>query len=200
MKKPKHDMAALMPTIANLVNYDQFTGAMTWKPRDTSKPRSKWWNTRFAGKKCGALNDQGYQQVNYYDPNTGARLSFKAHRIAWFIVHGRLPDGDIDHINQNRSDNRIENLRDVSRSINQRNSSLRSTNRSGVSNVWWNRQEGKWQAGVGVNNKKHYIGLYSDLDEAEKAVKAFREQNGFTANHGRKRPPPPGIVGEKGGA
>jgi hypothetical protein len=68
-----------------------------------------------AGSKAGTLDNYGYTVIKI-NGNI-----FKAHRLIWFVTYGKFPEGDIDHLNGDRSDNRIENLRDVSRSVNQQN-------------------------------------------------------------------------------
>lgn len=85
------------------------------------------------GSVCGTLKPSGYVIVR-----VDGRL-YRAHRLAWFYQYGEWPDGDVDHINRNRSDNRIANLRQSNRSENLCNSSIRSDNTSGVKGVHFNR-------------------------------------------------------------
>lgn len=96
----------------------------------------------------------------------------RAHRVAWFLTHGVFPDGDIDHINRDRSDNRIENLRCVSRSENMENQILKSNNKSGFKGVFFDARRGKWLASIGKNGRSKHLGYF---DTAEKAYVAYQE-------------------------
>lgn len=85
------------------LSYDPETGSLRW--RDGPK----------AGRVAGTVGVSGYRRVCI----NGKQL--RAHRIAWFIYHGAMPNDQVDHVNRNRDDNRISNLRDVSNAENQRN-------------------------------------------------------------------------------
>jgi len=98
--------------------------------------------------------------------------------------HGFIPK-EIDHINGNRLDNRIENLRSVNTMQNTYNGRLRSTNTSGAKGVVWHKGARKWMAQIGANGKHYYLGLFASLTEATEVVRKFREQyHGEFANHG----------------
>lgn len=66
-------------------------------------------------EKVGKAKSNGYLVVGVDGKN------YQAHRVIWLIVHGKWPDGDIDHLNRIKTDNRLENLRDVSHKVNARN-------------------------------------------------------------------------------
>lgn len=175
------DKIRLMQHASDLVNYNPDTGVMTWRPKDVD---ANGWNEKFVGRECGIIASHGYRVLHvHFEHGRGSKIL--AHRLAWFICFGELPAGDVDHINQNRSDNRIQNLRDVTRSINCRNS-LRSTrNTSGVTGVTWHKLRSKWRARAGIYGRRYSLGLFSELADAEAAVKKFRAENDFTENHGR---------------
>ncbi len=170
----------LMRQIAERVNYNPETGVLTWKPRDVDL---NGWNNKFSGKECGSLNGHGYRVLHVKLTN-GRRVDTYAHRLAWLISYGTLPLEEIDHINQNRADNKLTNLRAISRSLNQRNKTISRNNKSGVIGVFWSSQHGKWQTQVRANGRHNYLGRFDDLAEAEKVVKQFRALHGFTENHG----------------
>lgn len=93
-----------------------------------------------------------------------------AHRAAWAIYYSKFPDGEIDHINGDEADNRITNLRDVSKSVNQQNKRKpRADNKSGLMGVGWHRRGKKWRAQITVQGKVIYLGLFSDPEEAHAA-------------------------------
>jgi hypothetical protein len=91
-----------------------------------------------------------------------------AHRLAWLYVYGRHPKGVVDHINGNRFDNRIANLRECSRAENMRNLKGRGT--SGFKGVFAHRK--KWLARICVNRKDHYLGVFNTKEEAGAAYDA----------------------------
>lgn len=123
-----------------------------------------------AGTRVGAINALGYVTV------TIDRKRFGAHRLAWFFVHGRWPEGDIDHINGNRADNRIANLRDVSRSQNNQNRRIaqRNNSASGLLGVYWHKQRQKWRAQIQIDGKSKSLGLFEDKDGARLAYEAAK--------------------------
>jgi hypothetical protein len=111
----------------------------------------------------------------------------QAHRLAWIYVNGddSLSSADqIDHINHDRSDNRIENLRVVNRTGNQRNRSKNKNNTSGVCGVTWHKGTEKWQAQVGIKGVTKYLGSFSKKSDAILARKKANSENNFHINHG----------------
>lgn len=78
----------------------------------------------------GSLDKDGYLIIKI------KKRQYKAHRIAWLLHYGRFPTKEIDHINRNRSDNRISNLREVDRCENNRNSSKKVNPKTGVIGVY----------------------------------------------------------------
>lgn len=112
------------------------------------------------GAEVGSLDTNGYRQVMFRS------LKMLTHRLIFLYHHGYLPENQIDHINRIRDDNRIENLREVSRSCNMRNSKLSVRNTSRVKGVYYARATEKWYAQIYVNNKLRHLGLYPDLIEA----------------------------------
>ena len=168
-----------------LVSYNKETGIFTWMRRHGNDRGSRVFNSQFAGKQCGCDDGKGYVKIGFM--LNGKRVHVHAHRLAWLCVHGEIPYGDIDHINGNPSDNRIDNIRNVTRSINQRNARMQSNNSSGMTGVIWHSQHKKWMAQATVIGKKHHLGYFHDKNEAHQAVLAFRLKNGFTDRHGKDR-------------
>lgn len=111
---------------------------------------------------------QGYLNVQV------EKKGYRAHRLAWFYVYGVWPIGEIDHINGIRSDNRIKNLRDVHRSVNQQNRKApQKNNKCGLLGV--TAAGHKFKATVRVGNKSHHAGTFSSPQEAHEAyLKAKR--------------------------
>lgn len=132
------------------------------------------------GRVTGSPDSKGYLQCHFID---GTAL---VHNIVWFM-HGReKPEGMmIDHINHNRKDNRIENLRLVTNAGNQKNQSIRPSSLSGFTGVGWHKASGKWAAKIKVSGKDIHLGTYSDMNEAIKARQEANLKYGFHDNHGK---------------
>jgi len=116
---------------------------------------------------CGqrANHSGGYARVN-----VGKRTLF-AHRIIYAVVTGKMPEGDIDHINGDRIDNRIQNLRDVSQLENGHNRKKQKNNSSGFQGVYWDAHAQKWRARICVNKQAIHLGLFEDINDAVQARK-----------------------------
>jgi len=96
----------------------------------------------------------------------------REHRIVWKTHFGKIPVGmDVDHINQDKSDNRIENLRLGTRSQNKSNSKKHKDNRSGFKGVTYYKRYNKWMAQISHNYKKITIGYFDTPQEAHAAYK-----------------------------
>lgn len=123
-----------------------------------------------SNKIAGCLNSAGYVHVKIKNK------TYKAHRLAWVYVNGDLPDGYvIDHVNHVRDDNRIDNLRIATVKENNRNLSIRKDNNSGIKGIHWKKNRNKWCATCTVDRKKYHVGYFTDISDAEHAVKNFRE-------------------------
>lgn len=122
---------------------------------------------RSTGKPCG-------QHANQRDGYVLVRVGKKkmlAHKVIYAIVHGKMPDGDIDHLDGNPMNNRIENLRDVSKSENQHNHKIPKNNTSGFTGVTWSTNHRKWQAQIKVGNQSIYLGRFENFEDAVEARK-----------------------------
>lgn len=144
--------------------YDPLTGVLTWK---------KCRDSRKIGTHAKSIDVSGYVQVNV------AGKVMKGHRIAWAIHHGAWPKGQIDHVNGNRSDNRIENLRCVDNQTNcqnQRNGSRK--NETGFLGVHIGRgcESKRFRAKIQFEGKQLHLGGYPTAEEAHQAyIKAKRD-------------------------
>jgi hypothetical protein len=144
-----------------LLNYDKEVGVFSWKKKRRGVK---------TGVPLGADNGFGYLRI------TVLGTSIYAHRLAWFYVHGVWPE-QIDHINGNKSDNRIANLRDVSLQQNLQNKLKPQKNsESKVLGVSWHKKAKKWQAHICVYKERKYLGLFDDVNEAHKAYLKEKEK------------------------
>lgn len=129
------------------------------------------------GMFAGSPNSDGYLRVKINN------VAFRVHRVIWLITYGEWPEGQIDHINGVRDDNRIENLRAVSVVGNQQNQHMRVDNTSGTTGV--RLESGAWTAKIRVRGKRLHLGRFKSLEEAAAARKSAELLYGFHPNHGR---------------
>lgn len=97
---------------------------------------------------------------------------YMAHRLAWLHTYAAWPKDEIDHINCNRADNRISNLRQATRFENARNQPLRATNTSGLKGVSQHTETKKWTASITYNRKMTNLGLFDTPEAAHSAYAA----------------------------
>ena len=166
-----------------LLSYDPETGILIWRKRDLKWFKSKRdcdaWNTRYAGKITNYIHKFGYVVVRLQ----GRRV--RAHQIAYAMATGEWPKLQIDHINGDRADNRIANLRHVDHATNCKNTKRHKHNTSGTSGVYWHRRDRKWVARIGTTKAGSFIGSFTDLNKAVQARKAAEIKLGYHPNHGR---------------
>lgn len=141
--------------LREFLSYDQETGVFTWKKRTGG--------TATKGVIAGNIHGSGYIVISFKERN------IRAHRLAWLFVHGDPGNCEIDHINGNRTDNRISNLRAVPRTINQQNlRGAKSHNKCGFLGV---RQVSShsYCASIKANNKTHWLGCFETPKQAHEA-------------------------------
>lgn len=142
--------------LTELLNYDPETGIFSWKV-DRQRVRK--------GDTSGYPDKAGYLQIGI-----DGRL-YLAHRLAWFYVNGSWPKLEIDHINRDKADNRICNLRLATRRENILNKAPSKVNNSGVTGVYWNKSAGKWHAQIYSNGKRFSLGMFTQKESAIEARK-----------------------------
>ena len=137
--------------LKKLLHYDPQTGIFKWigKTYHTMKMRNI----------AGNVNLSGYVIIKIKGK------AHKAHRLAWLYVYGVWPSR-IDHINREKSDNRIHNLRIATASENSRNTKLSCRNKSGIKGVMWNRHRQKWYAKIIIKGNVYNLGAFSSFDDA----------------------------------
>lgn len=119
-----------------------------------------WIQGRNKGRFAGGYDKEGYWMIKLNDKY------WFAHRLAWLYVYGKLPDTILDHINKNKSDNRIENLRECSLRQNRYNSKLNKNNTSGYRGIHFSKKAKKWKAAIHKGNKYILVGYFTTLEEA----------------------------------
>ena len=161
--------------LRRVYRYDENTGDIYFKINGDRGIR--------VGNKAGTLpiKGHGYKCVKSGGLN-GTKINVYAHRLAWFLYYGKWPDCEIDHIDHDRSNNRIENLREASTSVNSRNKSKIKSNKSGVNGVFLVGE--KWGASIGVDGKMVWLGTFKRKEDAVVARKIADIKYGFHPNHG----------------
>jgi hypothetical protein len=164
--------------LRQLLAYDGMTGKLFWLERNRDRRGDGIFNAKFAGKEAlVCLNAYGYPS------GTILGRTYTAHRVVWALVHGEWPALQIDHINGDRSDNRLCNLRHVSGLENDRNKRMPRRNRSGVIGV--SRFRDKWQARINAGGRIVALGTFASFDDAVAARSAAEKEYGYHPNHGR---------------
>jgi hypothetical protein len=131
--------------------------------------------TTRAGDVAGHVNSFGYRCIQLDG------REYRAHRLVWLYVNGTWPNGQLDHINGIKDDNRICNLREATTAQNQQNLRRpRSDNTSGYLGVTWDKRRGKWRAQIGTNGAIRHRGYFTTPEDAHQAyVQAKRELHPF---------------------
>lgn len=121
------------------------------------------------GSVAGTVRRDGYRDIRIN------AKSYLTHRLIFLMHHGYLPQF-IDHIDNNRSNNRIENLRPATNGENSWNQAITSLNTSGFKGVSWDKKAQRWRVQVGNDSKKHWGGYYNTAEEANEAAMKLREK------------------------
>ena len=132
--------------------------------------RHTHWGRKREGKVLKALTDKGYVVVYINGKN------YFAHRIIWLWVYGEFPEAGIDHVNRNRADNRLDNLREATQKQNLANRSKSRCNTSGYVGVARKKDTRGWVATCKFEGKNKHLGVFDTAEEASEAYQAFASQ------------------------
>lgn len=165
------------------LRYEPDTGKLFWLPRPRSHFKTdksfRSWNARYPGSEAFTATSHGYKLGSINGAN------YRAHRVIWCMVYGSDPTEEIDHINGDKADNRLINLRAVTTLENMRNLRRPSDNKSGVIGVNWDTEKEKWHASITVEGRQIFLGYFGDLGLAAAARQGAERCLGFHPNHGR---------------
>lgn len=142
--------------LKEVLDYNPVDGKFRWK---TTSP----WSKRKVGDVAGWPVTHGYLQLRI-----DGRL-YLCHRLAWFYVHGKWPEPETDHFNGVKDDNRITNLREVSKHQNLANKDERSTSKSGARGVVWKSRSKSWEATITIRGEKRVLGRFDTIEGAIRA-------------------------------
>ena len=140
--------------------FDYKNGDLYWKVSLSNRTQ--------IGRKTGFLNTNGYLQTCIN------KITYLNHRLIYIWHYGNEPKY-IDHIDNIRTNNKIENLREVTISQNCKNGKLRTNNKSGVKNVHWYKRDQKWSVDLKINKKLKNFGKFEDLELAELVANEARK-------------------------
>lgn len=156
MTMPRRPRITLVPEIHHrlieLLEYNDETGVFTWLQTRGGSAK--------VGTIAGALDKNGYINIRVL------RKLYKAHRLAWFYVHGVWPEMDLDHIDGDKTNNSLGNLRLATSAQNVANSGVRSDSISGIKGVKKRNDCNKWRAQITENGKRRFLGNFDTADEA----------------------------------
>lgn len=176
--------------LRKMLHYERGTGKLFWKqrgveffrdcPRFPADHHMRRWNTMFAGTEAfRTIHKDGYLM---------GKVQYKlllAHRVIWAVAYGTWPSDEIDHIDGDRANNKLENLRVASRNDNMRNTGIRCNNHSGCPGVRMTKG-GRWHGYIRHAKQSYNLGTFSSFEEARAARKAAEARFGFHVNHGRR--------------
>jgi hypothetical protein len=141
--------------LKTLLHYDPDTGVFTYA---CARPKVR------VGNIAGHTHARhGYRQIKI-----DGRV-YLAHRLAWMYMYGDWPSSILDHVNRNRTDNRLINLRLSNLYLNRQNVDLQRNNTSGVRGVTWNTALQKWHARISSGGRRHHLGWFDSFESAKRA-------------------------------
>lgn len=135
-----------------LFHLDAPTGRLTWRNDG---------HCHKAGIEPGWLDNRGYRRIEV------GQHRYLAHHIVWAMTHGDWPPNEVDHRNNDRTNNCADNLRDATRMQNAKNRRMNHNNKSGVKGVRYIPHAGKYQATIQADNRRMHLGMYVDIELAE---------------------------------
>jgi hypothetical protein len=172
--------------LLELFEYNEETGDLLFKPRPpeafATYQAFKVFNSKCLGKPAGAKHAGGYLSVKVDGK------SYLSHRMIWIMVHGTIPDLEVDHINGVRNDNRLANLRLADKLGNAHNQCMHADNKSGVMGVHFDSRRRRWNATASNGGQKLQIS-FATKEEAIACRIGIARAWEFDAGHGRPRRP-----------
>ena len=156
----RHRPLPPLEELKEFLDYNPDTGIFTWIKKPSRRVK--------VGQVAGRFNGNGYLRIKFKG------IDYFAHRLAYYMYHGVDPLGKcIDHIDGDKANNKIDNLRLASYVQNQMNRvNLLSNNTSGITGVYWHKKLKKWMATIQVNKVYKYLGLFTNKEDA---IKVRRE-------------------------
>jgi hypothetical protein len=150
--------------LKEVLSYSEEDGIFTWKiPQANNKIK--------VGSVAGCVHSSGAWEIGL------SRKLFKAHRLAWLYVYGEFPSEWIDHIDGDRTNNRINNLRLCTPAENQMNRKKSVNNTSGFKGVSWDKEVNMWKATVQLDGVRKHLGYFPQVEDASATYEEFCRTN-----------------------
>lgn len=146
--------------IKHFLSYNPETGEFIWVNRPSCRSKIK------CDDIAGCINAKGYRVIQIFG------TQYYAHRLAWAFVHGVMPNDDIDHINGDKDDNRLFNLRSANRNQNQANIRAPKTNKLGIKGVCKVKDRNLFSAKIVVNGRRKHLGYFKNVENAAEVYAA----------------------------
>jgi hypothetical protein len=163
--------------LTELLDYRPKSGKLFWKFRPLrffeTQRGCNIWNGKNAGKEAFTSINKGYRQGRIFSQ------THRAHRVIWAIHTGAWPKDNIDHVDGNRLNNAWVNLREASKTENNRNRSASRNSKSGHKGVFWYKAGKKWHAQITAERQRFHLGYFDEIDDAKAAY-----QTAAAALHG----------------
>lgn len=158
-------------TLKEYLHYCPNTGIFTWikSPINSIKINSL----------AGTISTDDYVVIRF------DKKRYQAHRLVWLYLYGAFPITDIDHIDHDRSNNKLLNLRTATKQVNNKNASKRVDNNSGYTGVCWNKKDKRWAAYIRAGKVFTYLGNFKVLEDAVRVRKQAEIDYGYHSNHGK---------------
>lgn len=142
---------------------------------------SGFFKSNLSGKRIGYIDGCGYEVINIYNQE------YRSHRLAMVIMGLDLTGLEVDHINGVRSNNKLSNLRLVSKKENAKNKRLRANNKTGVHGVTFIETSKKWRSRISDGLKRSlHLGCFDNFFDSVCARKSAEIKYGYHVNHGSK--------------
>lgn len=158
---PEDEGALTLDRLKSLLSYNEVSGEFSWIKVTSNRVK--------VGAVAGCQDALGYIVIRI-----DGKL-YRGHRLAWLYCYGEWPEHEIDHINQDKSDNRPSNLRSATKKQNAENVGVRANNRSGHTGVSWSTAAMKWKAQIRHNQKTIHLGVFTDVIKAARAYETARD-------------------------
>lgn len=171
--------------LRQLLSYDPDTGKLYWMQRPpeffSTERACRAWNAKHQGREAfTTIGSSGYREGRVFG------VLLRTHRVAVAMSNDCWPPEEVDHINGDRLDNRLENLRPASRTQNARNQKVPFDSLSGAIGVSFYSRDGTWHAKISTGGRNIHLGYFPTKAQAVAARKEAERRYGFHENHGRQ--------------
>lgn len=171
-------MTELQEYLHKLFIYEKETGFLYWRKREGNTRSDAVFNSRFPGKKVGYIKKTARSKTTYIATFLDGKYQ-GLHRIVFAMHYGYMPE-QVDHIDHDGTNNRIENLRASNNRDNSKNLPMQKSNKSGHIGVNWHKAAKKWQArAVDRNGKRIDLGRYDNIEDAIAIRKKYEKEFGY---------------------